>query len=60
VEDGWIAAVNFQEHVRREMSQYGLDHYLNFGGPLDDLPWRTLEPRRLVEEVEGLLRRRLG
>ena len=60
VEDGWIAAVNFQEHVRREMSQYGLDHYLNFGGPLDELPWRTFEPRRLLEEVDGLLRRRLG
>jgi hypothetical protein len=60
VEDGWIAGVNFQEHVRREMSQYGLDHYINFGGDLDDLPWRTYEPRRLIETVDGLLRRRLN
>jgi hypothetical protein len=60
VEDGWIAGVNFQEHVRREMSQYGLDNYINFGGELDDLAWRTYEPRRLVEAVTGLLQRRLG
>lgn len=60
VEEGWIAGINFQDHVRREMSQYNLDHYINFGGPLDDMPWRTYEPRRLAETVEGLLRRRLG
>ena len=60
VEDGWIAGLNFQDHVRREMSQYNLDHYINFGGELDDLPWRTYEPRRLVEVVAGLLQRRLG
>ncbi len=60
VEDGWIAGINFQDHVRREMSQYNLDNYINFGGELDDLPWRTYEPRRLAEAVEGLLRRRLG
>ena len=60
VEDGWIAGINFQDHVRREMSQYNLDNYINFGGELDDLPWRTYEPRRLVEEIGGLLQRRLG
>ncbi len=60
VEDGWVAGINFQDHVRREMAQYSLDHYINFGGSLDDLPWRTYEPRRLFEEVDGLLRRRLG
>ena len=60
VEDGWIAGINFQEHVRREMKQYNVDNYVNFGGDLDDLPWRTYEPRRLFEVVDGLLNRRLG
>ena len=60
VEDGWIAGINFQEHVLREMKQYNVDNYVNFGGQLDDLPWRTYEPRRLFEVVDGLLNRRLG
>ena len=60
VEDGWIAGLNFQEHVLREMKQYNVDNYINFGGQLDDLPWRTYEPRRLFEVVDGLLNRRLG
>ena len=60
VEDGWIAGINFQEHVQREMKQYNVDNYVNFGGQLDDLPWRTHEPRRLFEIVDGLLSRRLG
>ena len=59
-EDGWIAGLNFQEHVLREMKQYNVDNYINFGGELDDLPWRTYEPRRLFEVVDGLLNRRLG
>lgn len=60
VEDGWIAAVNFQEHVIREMRQYNVDSYLNFGGQLDELPWRTYAPRKLFEVVDNLLQRRLG
>ncbi|MFC7666173.1 hypothetical protein ACFQT0_01035 [Hymenobacter humi] len=32
VEEGWIAGVNFQEHVQREMRQYNVDNYVNFGG----------------------------
>lgn len=60
VEDGWIAGINFQEHVLREMRQYNLDNYLNFGGLLDELPWRTYMPAKLVEVVDGLIQRRLG
>jgi hypothetical protein len=60
VEDGWIAAVNFQEHVIREMRQYNIDSYVNFGGQLDELPWRTYGPRKLFKVIDGLLERRLG
>ena len=60
VEDGWIAAINFQEHVIREMRQYNIDNYVNFGGQLDEMPWRTYPPRKLFDVVDGLLQRRLG
>ncbi len=42
------------------MHQYNVDNYVNFGGQLNDLPWRTYEPRRLFEVVDGLLQRRLN
>ncbi|UYZ58746.1 hypothetical protein [Hymenobacter latericus] len=60
VEDGWIAAINFQEHVAREMRQYNIDSYINFGGQLDELAWRTYAPKKLMSVVENLLQRRLG
>ncbi|KAA9331561.1 hypothetical protein F0P96_15095 [Hymenobacter busanensis] len=60
VEDGWIAGVNFQDHVIREMHQFNLDSYINFGGKLDELPWRTYPPKQLVTVVDGLLQRRLN
>ncbi len=59
-EGGWIAAIGFQEHVRREMAQYHVDAYLNFGGLLDTLPWRTMSPPQLGQVVDQLIQRRLG
>lgn len=61
VEDGWIAAVNFREHVESEMSRYRLDYYVNFGGELSEMEnWRTLTPIRFCEVVNGLIVRRIG
>lgn len=57
---GWIAAVGFQEHVQREMAVYHLDSYINFGGQLDTLPWRTMQPPQLTHVVDSLIQRRLG
>lgn len=59
VEEGWIAAVNFQQHVLQEFRQGNIDYYFNFGGDLDHLPWRTYEPATFFERVEGVLRKRL-
>lgn len=59
-EGGWIAAVGFQEHVQREMALYHIDSYINFGGQLDTLPWRTMQPAQLAHVVDGLIQRRLG
>ncbi len=60
VEDGWIAALNFQDFVLNEMRSYNLDSYLNYGGTLDDVHWRTYTPQRLFSLVNSLIQKRLG
>jgi len=60
IEDGWITGVGFQEHVWREMSDYGVDQYINFGGELDHYNWRSLTPNMFVRKIEELIENRLG
>ncbi len=60
VEDGWIACVNFRDHVVREFENASLDFYLAMGGRLNDLPWRTVDPRKLFVLVESLMMKRLN
>ena len=60
VEEGWIAAVNFPEFVQREMQNFNLDSYINFGGSLEEIPWRTLDPRQLYLKVDKLIQKRLS
>jgi hypothetical protein len=57
--DGWIALVNFRDHVLDEMRSTGIDYYLNFGGELDDVEWRKMGPRELYAKVESLMSKRL-
>lgn len=59
VEDGWIAAINFQEHVLEELRNNNIDYYLNFGGELDQIHWRKLAPRQFYLKVRDILSRRL-
>ena len=59
VEDGWIAAVSFREHVEEEWKKYRLDYYINFGGTLHLNNWRTLLPEPFYELVKNLMVRRL-
>ncbi|AFD08205.1 hypothetical protein [Solitalea canadensis] len=60
VEDGWIALINFREHVLQEMVSNNLDYYLNLGGELDELGWRTLKPMQLFKKVDNMMTKRLG
>ena len=59
IEDGWIVAINFQEHVLREFSQYNLDYFINYGGEFDQFNWRTMDPIQFYKSIESLLQRRL-
>lgn len=60
VEEGWIAMVNFHDHVIREFEQVHIDHYFVMGGDLEDIEWRTSQPKQFFDRVEELVQRRLG
>ncbi len=60
VEEGWIAALGFQDFVLSEMRNYKLDYYINYGGSLDDIHWRTLAPKRLFALINSMIQKRLG
>ena len=59
VEDGWIAGVNFREHVVEEFKRNNLDYYINFGGNLDEMSWRNLKPIQFFKKIEEQLTKRL-
>lgn len=60
VEEGWVAAINFREFVLEEMSAYNLDSYINYGGALNAINWRTMSPPGLFQVVQQAIVRRLG
>jgi len=60
VEDGWIVAIGFQDFVLSEMKNYNLDYYLNYGGNLELVNWRTLPPKNLYALINNMMQRRLG
>lgn len=60
VEDGWIAACNFRDFIQQEWIRYKLDYYINFGGTLDIINWRTATPMALFRLVRNLIVRRIG
>lgn len=60
VEDGWIVALNFRDHVRQEFNKYNIDYYMVFGGELDDLKWRLFQPQQLFDRINGVISHRLA
>ena len=59
VEEGWIAMVNFHDHVTKEFEKVNIDHYFAMGGELDDIEWRTYQPYQFYKKVNDLLTKRL-
>ena len=59
-EEGWIVALNFQEHVLVEFRKENLDYYLIFGGELDSFNWRKFNPMQLYSEIQKVINYRLG
>jgi len=58
IEDGWIAFVNFRDHVLRDFSSAGIDQYIVMGGVLNDFAWGTYRPLQLFQKVEQMVSRR--
>lgn len=59
-EDGWIALINFHEHVLDDFKEANIDSYFVMGGKLDDLAWRTQSPMSLTSKVSDMVMKRLG
>ncbi|MNF03119.1 hypothetical protein D3C80_2023820 [compost metagenome] len=60
MEDGWIALINFHDHVISEFEKARVDHYFVMGGDLEDIEWRASTPTQVYERVDELVQRRIG
>lgn len=62
VEDssGWIAAINFPDFVQQELTNFNVDSFINMGGQLDILNWRTLQPKHFYNQVNNMIQKRLN
>lgn len=59
LDEGWIALVNFREHVLDEFRREKIDTYFVTGGEINDISWRTENPIELFQKVDALVRRRI-
>ncbi|MGC6434489.1 MAG: hypothetical protein ACON4M_09880 [Crocinitomicaceae bacterium] len=59
IEDGWIAGINFHEHVTNEFKNANIDEYIAIGGELEELDWRTYTPFQFYKKVNQIINRRL-
>lgn len=59
VENGWIAAVNFQDFVTDEWRKYDIDSYINIGGELNMNNWRTMTPQAFCEKINTVIGKRI-
>ncbi len=60
MEEGWIAAINFRDHVLKELNAANLDYYIVWGGELEEINWRTYNPMQLFQIIESLITKRIG
>lgn len=60
VEDGWIALVNFREHVLSEFESCNIDQYFLQGGSLNDVAWRTRLPEEVFNIIDSLVMKRIS
>jgi len=60
IEDGWIATINFHDHVTSEFQKINIDNYFVMGGELEEIEWRTYSPFQLFNKINNLLNKRIG
>jgi len=60
IEDGWIIGINFRQHVMEEFKRASIDQYIAFYGQFDEVPWRNLQPDKLITLLNELIIKQLG
>lgn len=58
--DGWIALLNFRDHVLADMQSIDLDSYFALGGTLNEVGWRTFSPPQLYQQIDDWVSERWG
>lgn len=58
--DGWIALLNFRDHVLYDLKACNIDSYFVLGGKLNEISWRTMNPEQLFDQIESQVQRRLS
>lgn len=59
IEEGWVALINFHNHVSREMHSVNIDQFFFMGGQLDDVEWRTFLPHQFFKFISKIVSQRL-
>ena len=57
--DGWIALMNFRNHVLDDFKSANIDSYFVMGGQLNEIRWRAMNPDQLFEAVQKQVMHRL-
>jgi len=60
IEDGWIALLNFRDHVLEEFKDNNIDSYFVLGGNINEIDWRTFRPIQLYQKVSAIVSKRIG
>lgn len=60
LEDGYIALVNFHDHVIREFKEINLDQFFVMGGELEEVSWRTFSPIQFYKKINAYVQKRLN
>ncbi|MDX1651636.1 MAG: hypothetical protein R3277_04035 [Brumimicrobium sp.] len=60
LEEGYIALINFHDHVIKEFNEINLDQYFVMGGELEDISWRTYSPPEFYSKVNQYVQKRLN
>ncbi len=50
--EGWICFVNTLDHVKTEMESSSIDHYVKLGYDYNEIIWRALQPKPLLNFLE--------
>jgi hypothetical protein len=58
--DGWIALLNFRDHVLHDLKSSNIDSYFVLGGKLNEVSWRTMNPEQMFDHIESQVQRRLS